>query len=131
MKILLFLISVLITINTFSQKSILEKLWVGNDNEYLLADSNVIRFETFSNRFGNIRIANQYFLKNDTLKIIESDFKNQIFTSDFLIDTIHIGKLSLTPINEKAIYLTSRITLTGAKKQLNFIEINRIYTDTI
>lgn len=131
MKILLILILFLVTKNTFSQQSVSEMLWVGDNNEYFLADSNTIRFETFSNRFGNIRIAKAYFIKGDTLKVIENEVKNQTFTSDFLINTVHKNSMTLTPINELANNLTNQITLTGAKKKLNFIEINQIYTDTI
>lgn len=64
-KIVFLTIVVLVFISVIpavgiSQVSIANKLWVGENNEIIKADSTIIRFELFSKKFGNTRVARFY-----------------------------------------------------------------------
>ncbi len=126
---MLFLMLAFISVKSYSQKSALESLWVGEHNEYFKADSNIIYFETLSKRFGNKQIGRQYLLVGDTMRILSDNQQKE--NCNFILDTMQRGALTLTPLNESARTLTAQIVQTGTKERLNFRDNKKVYTDTI
>jgi hypothetical protein len=120
-----------ISIDGFSQMSIANKLWVGQNSEYLLADSTIIRFETFTEKFGNTRVARFYSISGDTLKIVEANKDESELTSNFVLKIDRNEKMTLTPVNSGASLLTNLITLDGAKENLIYKDIRNFQFDSL
>lgn len=120
-----------ISINGFSQVAISNKLWVGQNNEFIKADSTIIRFETFTKKLGNTRVARFYSIDRDTLKIVESNKDESGLTSNFLLQLDKNDKLTLIPVNSPASLLTNLITLDGVKQNLSYTEIRKFPFDSL
>lgn len=114
-----------------SQVSIANKLWVGENNEYIKADSTIIRFETFSKKFGNTRVARFYSINTDTLKLVDSNNDESGLTSNFLVKLNGKSQMTMTPINSGAKQLTNLITLDGVKEKLSYKEIHHFPFDSL
>ena len=114
-----------------SQVSIANKLWVGENNEYIKVDSTIIRFELFSKKFGNPRVARFYSLSRDTLKLVDSNNDESGLTSNFLVMLNGKSQMTLTPLNSGAKQLTNLITLDGVKERLSYKEIHHFPFDSL
>jgi len=130
MRLILTLIGVLTCSFALSQEVALEKLWIGEDNNYLKVDKDAVRIEyinEYQGKRNDIKHAYNYFLIGDTLRIVEPEVHGST-NHDFIIKLLtkdELKLISLTP--------NSRIlAFTGIpRKELTFQSQQEIYTDTI
>jgi len=130
MKLTLTLISILTFSVVFGQKPNLNKLWVGDANNYLRVDTDAIRVQKSWDYEGKKNVTTQayrYALIGDTLRILKPDFYDST-NHDFIIETLSTDELKLTSLNPN-----SRILAFTEipKKVLTFREQHKVYTDTI
>jgi len=130
MRLILTFIGLLTCSFALSQKIALEKLWIGDANNYLLVDSDAVRVECLYEYQGKKNVtkhAYRYFLIGDTLRIVEPEVHGSK-NHDFIIKSLTKGELKLS-----ALTANSRILAFTEipRKDLAFQDQQGIYTDTI
>jgi hypothetical protein len=130
MKLVLTFAGFLTCSFAFSQKIPLNKLWVGNANNYFEVDSDAVRVECYEEYRGKMhgtKHAYSYSIINDTLHIIDHDLYG-CTKQDFIIKSLTEDELILVPLCP-----TSRLLAFKEipEKILTYQSQQKIFTDTI
>jgi hypothetical protein len=130
MRIILTFIFVVTYAFSFSQRPLINKLWVGDANNYLKVDTDAVRIECYYDFQGKKNVtkrAYRYFLIGDTLRVVESELSSSS-NHDFIIETLSKDELKLVALNSNSRILA----LTEIpRKVLSFRAQQKVYTDTI
>ena len=130
MKLSVLFICFLAFGSAYSQKPDLTKLWVGDANNYLKVDSDVVGVELFWQYQGKkyaSSLGYKYAVIGDTLRIIEQGSNNNT-NHDYLIETLTNDKLKLNSLNT---YSRILAFTEIENKVLTFRSQQNVYTDTI
>lgn len=130
MKAILTCIGLLAFSFTFSQRPNLKQLWIGDANNYVRIDSDVIRVEYYYEFGGEKHVSTRtysYSLSNDILRVIEPVYNGSV-NHDFLIAHTSAYELELFPLSPNSKLLAYTET---PKKILTFHTQEGVYTDTI
>jgi hypothetical protein len=130
MKLSVLFICFLAFGSAYSQKPDLTKLWVGDANNYLKVDSDVVGVELFWQYQGKkyaSALGYKYAVIGDTLRIIEQGSNNNT-NHDYLIETLTNDKLKLSSLNNYSRILSFTEV---ENKVLTFRSQQNAYTDTI
>lgn len=129
MKLILSSICLLLFSSAFSQHPIIDKLWVGDVENYMKIDSLGMRVQYNYKYKGKYNLATnsfKYTLSGDTLHLVEE--LNNSEKHDFLIITFPNEDLKLIPITR---YLWTLANPSYMLTEFNFRSQEHIYTDTI
>jgi hypothetical protein len=130
MKITFTLICFLALRYSFCQTTTLQKLWVGDADNYMLVDKDIVRFEYRLNYQGKIRTiqaAYQYKIIADTFRIIQPDSFNSS-DHDYLIKAQTEDQITLVPVKK---YAATNYMSFPVREIYTFQNRNNIYTDSI
>lgn len=130
MKAFLLIFCFFISSDIFCQKPTLNKLWIGDANNYLRVDTDAIRVEcfyTFQSKSQIYRQAYRYSLIADTLRVTAPNFSSSKY-DDFIIKNLSTDQLKLISLNPNSLILAFTET---PKKTLNFRDRKQVQTDTI
>lgn len=112
------------------QKPTLNKLWVGDADNYLQVDKDAVRIERCFNYQGKRHImqaAYHYKIIGDTFRIIKPEYYDSS-NHDYIIKDFTADLLTLIPLNK---YWRTLYVSDTPKETLTFRDRNKVYTDSI
>ncbi len=124
------IVFILLPFISIGQNVQLNKLWVGDMNNYLRIDSDAIRvnyYWKFENKSYEVKRAYHYLFIKDTLRIIESESKKDKF-HDFIMKGKNDDHFRLVPLTQYSRILAFE---QMPQKELAFKSQEKVLTDTV